>query len=457
MERMVCEQVIVGGGLVGSLLALLLRQRGHQVHVFEKRPDMRKKGAEGGRSINLVVTSRGLAAVERVGLREAVLGITVPVYGRMMHDVEGQLTYQSYSKDDTACNYAVSRSALNWLLMDHAEAAGVRFSFEAPLEELDVEGGTLRCGGISIQAERIFATDGSGSAVRQLLAKAGLLQERVELLSHGYKELVIPTDKAGQPRLSMRALHIWPRGDHMLMALPNLDGSMTVTLYLANEGERSFAALREAAQVRDYFLRYYPDAVPLIPYLEKDFLENPTGILGTVYSLPWHVGGRLLLLGDAAHGIVPFFGQGMNLGFEDCSVLDDLMTEHGGDWEGIFAKMTALRKPNADAIAAMALENFTEMRDKVGDARFLLEKQVEALIAQRYPSLYCSRYSMVTHTLIPYHLAYEAGKIQQAILRELCASISSPQEVDWLQVDALLTARWRPFVEAHPVLQQREV
>ncbi len=251
------EAVIVGAGLVGSLLAIFLRQRGMDVHVFEKRPDMRKQSVDGGRSINLIVTSRGLAALERVGLREAVLAITVPVYGRMIHDLQGEQTYQSYSKDDTDCNYSVSRSELNALLMEYAEKAGANLHFEQALERVDVASGTLVFGDRVIQAEQIFATDGAGSAVRRSLVEQGHVVDRVDFLSHGYKELLIPAAEDGAFQLEQRALHIWPRGEHMLMALPNQDGSMTVTLYLANEGPLSFAALQTDEAVLGLFLTVF--------------------------------------------------------------------------------------------------------------------------------------------------------------------------------------------------------
>ncbi|MCB9638124.1 MAG: FAD-dependent monooxygenase [Myxococcales bacterium] len=446
------EAVIVGAGLVGSLLAIFLRRRGLAVHVFEKRPDMRKMSLDGGRSINLIVTSRGLAALERVGLREAVLDITVPVFGRMIHDLQGELTYQSYSKDDTDCNYSVSRAQLNCALMDYAEQAGAVLHFDQELRSVDVETGRLVFSGAEVEAEQIFATDGAGSAVRRSLVEQGHLTDRVDFLSHSYKELLIPAGPSGSYLIEKRALHIWPRGEHMLMALPNLDGSMTVTLYLANAGERSFEQLQDPASIMAYFQSYYADAIPLMPHLLEEFQAHPVGLLGTVYCEPWHVGDRVLLLGDAAHGVVPFFGQGMNCGFEDCLVLDDLMNAmQDAPRSALFEAYTKERKPNGDAIAAMALENFVEMRDSVGDAQFLLQKEVEGILGRRFPTLYLSRYSMVTHSLIPYRRAFEAGLIQQAILRELCEHLDSAEQVDLGLAESLLEQKMRPFLEAHQI------
>ena len=451
MTKEHADVVVVGAGLVGSILAIFLRQRGYNVRMFEKRADMRVGQAEGGRSINLVVTSRGLQALEQVGLKKEVLAITKPVYGRMMHDLDGELTYQSYSKDDSECNYSVSRAQLNKEMMTHAERAGVEIEFSCECTDIDHETGTIWFGERKVTADAIFATDGAGSAVRRELVKQGHLEDSVDFLPHGYKELLIPAGENNAFLIEEKALHIWPRGEHMLMALPNLDGSFTVTLYLANEGEVSFAALQTKEDVMAYFQKYYADSLALLPTLGEEFFENPTGLLGTVRCAPWYVGEKVVLLGDAAHGVVPFFGQGMNAGFEDCSVLDKCLDVCSDQLDEAIAMYSDIQKANGDAIADMAIENFIEMSEKVGDEAFLLQKQVEAKVGRTFPDLYLSRYSMVTHSLIPYHVCQKAGLIQQEILDALTQDIQSADEVDLSKAELLIREKLSPFYAQYQV------
>jgi len=451
MSRKEYEVVVVGGGLVGSILAIFLRKRGYEVHVFEKRPDIRGEQVDGGRSINLVVTSRGIQALEQVGLKDEILKITIPVYGRMMHSVEGDLTYQSYSKDNSECNYSVSRAQLNQEMITHAEKAGVHFHFEHELQDIDFEKGLLTFLQGEVLAKRIFGTDGAGSAVRIAMAKQEKTEENIDFLDHGYKELLIPAGPDASYIIEKNALHIWPRGEHMLMALPNLDGSFTVTLYLANKGSLSFDALQSEEQILDYFKTHYADSIPLMPELVKEFAENPVGLLGTVRCLPWHYKDKVVLLGDAAHGIVPFFGQGMNAGFEGCSVLNQLLDTFQEDFGKAFEAFTEQHKKNGDAIADMALENFVEMRERVGDKHFLLQKKVEALIGRTFPESYLSRYSMVTHSLIPYHLAQKTGLLQQEMLNELCKDINTPEELDLEVAKKWIDEKLTPFFQKHGI------
>ena len=449
------EVIVVGGGLVGSLLAILLADHGHRVTVYERRPDLRLAGSAGGRSINLVLTRRGIRALERVGLGEGALALTVPVLGRMMHSPAGELVYQPYGKDDAECNHSIPRSGLNAFLVEAARDRGVRFVFEARLDRADLDAGRLffstREGETTVDAPVVFGTDGAGSAVREALRRDPGFEESVERLSHGYKELEIPAGDDGGFRIDGRALHIWPRGDHMLMALPNRGGSFTVTLYMANAGERSFEKLADAGAVSDLFAESFADAVPLIPALGDDFFANPTGMLGTVRCGPWHRGGRVMLLGDAAHGIVPFFGQGMNSGFEDCSELADLLDEGGADWSGIFAELNRRRKPQTDAIADMALENFVEMSERVGDRRFLLRKAVEHRLEQEVPALYRSRYSMVMYSHIPFAECRAAGRIHAEILDGLCAGIDDAAEVDMERARRLIDRRLTPWLSSRGI------
>lgn len=449
------EVVVVGAGPVGCVLSVLLARRGFAVTTYEKRPDMRRTELDGGRSINLVLTRRGLRALELLGLREAVLQLTVDVQGRMMHSPEGELTYQPYGKDPSECNYSVSRGKLNEYLLDAAEREGCRIHFEHDLRDADFDEGWLRFatpnGEVEVAAPVVFGCDGGPSGVRRALVENHGVRESVEWLSDGYKEMRFPATASGEFAMAGHALHIWPRGVHMLMGLANLDHSFTGTVYLANEGPQSFASLDTAEKTRAFFEAHYADAIPLLePTWAEDFVASPTGHLATVRCAPWHYEGRALLVGDAAHAIVPFFGQGLNCGLEDCSVLWQLTAEET-DLGVVFDRFYAARKPNADAIAAMALENFVEMRDRVGDEQFLLQKAVERRIEQAFPELYRSRYATVMYSYNGYAAAFEAGKIQAALLGELTATVASPEEVDLDLARELIEARLTPFYAEHGV------
>ena len=449
---------IVGGGLVGSLLAILLARRGHDVTVFERRSDLRQGPVEAGRSINLVLTRRGIRALERVGLAERAMALTVPVHGRMVHGPTGQVAFQPYGRDTSESNHSISRAALNEFLIREAEACGVRLRFDARLVDADLGTGRLvfddpRDGTREeVHARVVFGTDGGGSAVRAALARVVDLDERIEPLGHGYKELEIPAAPGGGFRIERNALHVWPRGQIMLMALPNPAGDFTVTLYLPDRGPSSFEAIDTPAGVRALFGDRFPDALPLIPDLETAFLSRPTGALGTVRCRPWRLSDRALLLGDAAHAIVPFFGQGMNCGFEDCTVLDDLLGAGSrASWSEVFAEFERQRKPNADAIADMAVENFVEMSDRIGDPRFLLQKAVEHRLEVEMPREYRSRYSMVMYSHIPYSTAQEAGERQRAILDELCRDLPAAEALDLDRARALVRARLTPLLSERGV------
>lgn len=450
---------IVGGGLVGALLAALLVRRGHAVTVYERRPDFREHAASaGGRSINLVLTRRGIRALERVGLAEGAMALTVRVIGRMVHALDGRLVFQPYGRDATECNHSISRSGLNRFLVDAAGQRGARFRFGARLVGADPWAGRLTFedeiagGTFEVESPVVFAADGAGSVLRDAMRAGGGFEESFEKLSHGYKELTIPPASDGGFLAAADALHIWPRGALMLMALPNLDGTFTATLYLPWEGEHGFAALTAPEKVEGLFREQFPDAVALIPRLTEEFFDHPTGSLGTLRCAPYHVGGRALLIGDAAHPIVPFFGQGMNTGFEDCRVLDDLLDAHGDEaWDRVFAEFTRLRKPNADAIADMALENFVEMRDRVGDARFVLRKSVEHRLEQNMPKVYRSRYSMVMYSHIPFRLAYEAGRLQHELLDEFCDGLGRAEDLDLAAARRAIDERLTPFLEGHGI------
>jgi kynurenine 3-monooxygenase len=416
---------IVGAGLAGSLLALLLARRGLSVTLYERRPDPRQGQPERGRSINLALAARGMRALERAGVMERVRPLLIPMRGRMVHELSGQTALQPYGQREHEVIWSVGRAALNRVLIEEAArhaAVIVRFNQlclgadvrEDELRFRDQASGTLHEASLT----PTIATDGAGSAVRGSLVTAGLVSVHEEWLDHDYKELSVPAGTA-RDALERNALHIWPRGGFMLIALPNTDGSFTATLFLARTGAASFAALATDEAVAGFFQHQFPDALPLMPNLLAEFARHPQGQLGTVHATPWHVAGRVLLLGDAAHAIVPFHGQGMNAAFEDCAVLDALVAR-ATDWPAVFAQFEQSRRPNAAAIAHMALENYTEMRDAVLDARFVRRKDLAMAMERRFPERFIPRYSMVMfHPEIPYAEALRRGAVQAQLLDEL--------------------------------------
>jgi kynurenine 3-monooxygenase len=446
---------MAGAGLVGSLMSLFLARRGFQVEVLERRPDMRSETVDAGRSINLAISARGLYALRRVGLEEEARRHSVPMRGRMIHSLSGELTLQPYGKDDSQHINSISRAWLNQYLMTHAERTGkVRIRFKQRIQHVDFDSGILTVldePSGSTREERanvLIGTDGSGSAVRKDMVRRPGTFSSQELLSHGYKELTIPAGPGGSFRMEKNALHIWPGGTFMLIALPNEDGSFTCTLFLPFEGTVSFASLDSPSKVTAFFEDQFPDALELIPELTHEFFHNPTGSMVTVKSAPWHVGGRAVLLGDAAHAIVPFFGQGMNCGFEDCGVLDLLLARHRR-WDEAFAEFFRLRKPHADAIADMAVENFLEMRDRTASPQFLLEKQVEKVLLNAFPGQFLSRYTLVSFSRVPYRLAYEVGTIASGIVSELAEGLTRAEDVDLDRAARLVRERLVPFLEEH--------
>lgn len=448
---------IVGAGLVGSLLAMVLLRRGTPVQVYERRPDMRLGQAQAGRSINLVATERGLKPLDRVGLRRAVLDLTVEVRGRTMHDREGRLTYHPYGKDAREVNHSVPRGGLNALLMSEAESRGAHIHFHHRLIAADPAAGVLEFQDESrrrtVRVETpgpIIGADGAGSLVRAALDRLPGHGSTFEPLGHSYKELEIPPGPDGH-RIDPHSLHIWPRGHCMMMALANRDGSFTVTLYLPDEGEASFATLDTPDGVQRFFAAQFPDSLALIPRLREDFFDHPTGHLGTVRAQPWNVEGRVTLIGDAAHAVVPFFGQGMNCGFEDCAVLDDLLNAHDDDWDAALPEYSRKRKVAADAIADLALENFVEMRDRVGDPAFLLRKQVEHRLEQALPQEFRSRYAMVVYSAIPYDQVRALGRLQDGILDTLCAGLTRAEDVDLAHARRLIQQRLAAFRTQHGI------
>jgi kynurenine 3-monooxygenase len=435
---------LIGAGLNGPLLAILLLQRGFAVEMYERRPDMRRVRISAGRSINLALSTRGIHALQQAGLWERMRSIIIPMKGRMMHSISGELTFQPYGKNEAEVINSISRAELNIALIDAAEEHGATIHFNQRCTGYDLKTGEIKVHDeetreeTTLEAGVVIGCDGSASAIRAEMLKLSRFNFSQQYLDYGYKELTIPAGPQGEHLLETHALHIWPRGNHMLIALPNIDGTFACILFLPFEGADSFAELTTPAKVEQFFHARFPDAVPLMPQLVDNYFANPTGAMVTIKCSPWHVAGRALLLGDAAHAIVPFFGQGINCGFEDCSRLVEMLDQVVADWPSLFAEFEKDRKINTDAIADMAIENFTEMRDRVADPRFLFRKKVELALEARYPELFVPKYAMVTFHRIPYSVALERGVVQDRILAELCESISRVEDMDWNKADRLI-------------------
>jgi kynurenine 3-monooxygenase len=442
---------LIGAGLNGPLLALGLVRRGLRVEIYERRPDMRRVRISAGRSINLALSTRGIHALTQAGLWDEMRKIIIPMKGRMMHSVKSELTFQPYGKDDAEVIHSISRAELNVALMNAAEQQGVEIHFQQRCTGID-----LRTGALQLRDERsgkervlepgvVIGCDGSASAIRGEMIKLSRFNLSQQYLDYGYKELTIAAGPNGKHVLETNALHIWPRGNYMLIALPNVDGTFACILFLPFEGPTSFAQLNTPAAVVEFFQSWFPDAVPLMPDLADSFVANPTGAMVTIKCSPWHVDGGVLLLGDAAHAIVPFFGQGINCGLEDCTCLLDLVDRHGADWNRIFGEFEATRKVNTDAIADLAVENFVEMRDRVANPQFLFRKKVELALEAKYPRLFVPKYSMVTFHRIPYAIALRRGQVQDLMLTELCDGIDRMEELDWRKADSLVRSKLAPL------------
>ncbi|WP_226468373.1 FAD-dependent oxidoreductase [Luteimonas panaciterrae] len=451
---------IIGAGLAGALLATLLARRGWHVDVFEKRGDPRVKGYEGGRSINLALAERGRHALRQADADDAVMRQAVMMRGRMVHFLDGRVQLQRYGRDDSEVIWSVHRGDLNITLLDLAERAGANLHFHRRLEGVDFDAGIARFiddrDGTrhEVSAPTLVGADGAGSALRATMNAYRPLGERSEFLDHSYKELEIPPTPDGGFRIEPNALHIWPRGHYMCIALPNDEKTFTVTLFLPNEPAPghdgpSFATLKTTDDAVALFERDFADALALIPDLRKDWAKNPPGLLATLYLDRWHLDGRAVLLGDAAHAMVPFHGQGMNCAFEDCVALArhlDAHTNDGtADLTAAFAAFEAERKPNAAAIQQMALENYLEMRDRVDDADFLLQRDLERALQERHPGRFVPHYTMVTFMRIPYAVALERSDIQREILVEATHGLDSLDDIDWASVDVQVLARLTPL------------
>jgi kynurenine 3-monooxygenase len=435
---------LIGAGLNGPLLAIFLAKRGFRVSIYERRPDMRQVRMSAGRSINLALSTRGIHALTEAGLWQSMQEIVIPMRGRMIHSVAGDLAFQPYGKDASEVIHSISRAELNMALISAAEAQGVEIHFQQRCTGIDLKSGTVHLRdeqtgeATTAESDVVIGCDGSASAIRFEMLKQNRFNFSQLYLDYGYKELTIPAGPEGEYLLETHALHIWPRGNYMLIALPNTDGTFACILFLPFEGADSFASLATSSDVRDFFQPRFPDTLALMPRLADNYFGNPTGAMVTIKCSPWHAEGKVLLLGDAAHAIVPFFGQGINCGFEDCTILTELLDASGADWPGVFQEFEAARKTNTDAIADMAVENFVEMRDRVGDPRFLLRKKAELALEAKYPRWFVPKYAMVTFHRVPYSVALARGKVQDRMLSELCDPIERIEELDWDLADRLL-------------------
>lgn len=443
---------ICGAGLAGSLLAILLAQRGHRVRLYERLGDLRHETIAAGRSINLALAARGIRALELAGVMAQVRPLLIEMPGRMLHDVSGARTFLPYGKDASEVIYSVSRPGLNRLLLEAAEQAGVDIAFHHAVESVDFRERSVRIRDTAsnvvraVPLRRVIAADGAGSVLRQALVGEVAVEHSEDLLEHSYKELTLPPGTRGEHQIEPHALHIWPRGGFMLIALPNTDGSFTATLFLPNAGPDSFASLQEPAVVQAFFERHFPDAAALIPAIATEYAARPTGIMGTVRCARWSIGDELLLIGDAAHAITPFHGQGMNCAFEDCAQLAALLANEP-DWAQAFARFEQLRRDNTDAIARMAIENYLEMRDTVREPKFQLQKALSLELERRFPGRFIPRYSMVMfHARIPYAVAFERGRVQAEILTTLTEHATQLEQVNWERAAELVEQRLQPIL-----------
>lgn len=432
---------IVGAGQCGALVAIMLARLGYEIEVYERFTDPRIQDAEAGRSINLALAARGLNALRKIGIDSLIEPMLVPMRGRMVHQADGKTEFLRYGQQDGEEIYSVTRLGLNQVLLGVAdEMPNLKLNFRQNAIGYDALDRTVHMkneldGSLyQIDAQPLLAADGAGSTIRRSFDGTGTFGGIESLLTHGYKELSIPAGPNGEFQLAADALHIWPRGGFMLIALPNPGGDFTLTLFLPNKGDNSFETLTDAAAVTAFFEQHFADVAELIPRLCDEVLHHPLGLLGTVRCRHWHDQGKVLLLGDAAHAIVPFHGQGMNLAFEDCVLLERIVEQHRGDWPTVFAQFEAEQLANANAIADMALDNYIEMRDTVRDPKFALQKALAFELERRMPEYFIPRYSMVMfHADIPYLVAQQRGEVQRALLQEFTAHANN---IDDVAIDA---------------------
>ncbi|MER3373485.1 MAG: NAD(P)/FAD-dependent oxidoreductase [Allomuricauda sp.] len=430
---------IIGSGLVGSLLAIYLRKRGHSVTVFDRRPDIRTIKFS-GRSINLAMSNRGWRSLRKVGLEDRIKEIALPLDKRAMHVNEKPVYFQKYGKEGEAI-WSISRGILNKKMIDLAEEAGTVFRFNEKVWDVDLPEAKIYTGESEksewkeYQYDIIFGCDGAFSRVRHKMQRRSRFDYSQDFIDVGYKELTIPANEDGTHKLDKNSFHIWPRGKFMLIAMPNIDGSFTCTLFLPFEGEISFESITTEDEARSFFRTYFPNVKKNIENLSQDFFKNPTSAMVTMKCYPWTYWDKVALVGDSAHAIVPFYGQGMNAGFEDIYVLNELMETHGDDWETIFRQYQEKRKPNADAIAELSYRNFVEMSSKTADPKFLLQKKIEKWFSSKHPDKWIPVYSRVTFSERPYAEALAIGDRQEEIMQEVLKMPNIAEEWETKEVE----------------------
>ncbi|MBS0539027.1 MAG: FAD-dependent monooxygenase [Proteobacteria bacterium] len=433
---------IIGAGLVGSLLAIYLARRGYEVDVFESRSDCRVAGSDHGRSINLAMSCRGITGLSEAGILPIVEKLMVPMRARAIHGEKGGVTYQAFGRDHDEYINAIQRTDLNKVLLDEADKfPSIAWHFDTQLLQLDVSKKAAHFkrpdGSQFTHAyQRVIGADGANSAVRASLQQQGLVSTSRDFISHGYKEIAI--SNASSKHLAGEHLHLWPRESLLLLGNPNLDGSVTGSLFLPLKGENSLAFLDNEPRIKAFFEKTFPDIAPMMPDVAGDFLNHPTGYMSTVKCSPWHHDDQCLLIGDAAHGLIPFFGQGMNSGFEDCRILNDLLDLHHDDWSLVMPAFYLARKPNTDAVSEMSTDNQHEIQMGIRDQRFNFKKQLEQHLMQRYPDRYVSKHVLVMFTNTPYAIALAQGRLQSTLLERICNRTTKLSDVDWLRVDELM-------------------
>ena len=447
---------LIGAGLVGSLLAIVLARHGYKIKLLEKRPDMRKLIVDRGRSINLAISTRGIKALDIIGLKDTILAKAIAMYGRAIHNMDGNVTFQPYGINNNYYINSISRSALNIdLLNECSKYNDIEILFGQNVVEVDFDNSKIITDNKDQYSfNTLIGCDGSASVIRSFYKFKPGFKQSIDELDYGYKEFTIRPNPDGSFKMAENALHIWPRGNFMLIALPNLEASFTVTLFLPYIGDISFAKLKTKPDIEAFFKTYFKDTIDLIDDYADNFLNSPTGHMVTVKSDPWSIGDKALLIGDAAHGIIPFYGQGMNCGFEDVSVLDSLLGSNNDtlsnlDLTSLFAEFFAKRKPNCDAISDMAYENFIEMRDKVGDTKFLFFKKIEAVLEHKFKGEYFSRYTLVSFSNLPYNFAKLMGEVNYEILNELAQNISDHNEIDFDLASELIKSKTKPLINKY--------
>lgn len=436
---------VVGSGLVGTLLAIYLRKLGHTVHVYDRSEDIRKVEFS-GRSINLVMSNRGWKTLEDIGLEDEIKKIGIPVDKRAIHLKDGNLNYQNYGKEGEAI-FSLSRGVLNRRMIDLAEKAGAEFFFNRKIWDVSLatatlyEGETEQGEWTELKYDMVFGADGAFSRIRHRMQRQSMFDYSQEFMKLGYKELHIPANPDGTHKIDKNSLHIWPRGNFMLMALSNLDGSFTCTLFMPFEGENSFELLKDESTLVDFFANYFPDTKEVIPDLVRDFFKNPTSYLAIMKCYPWTYEDKVALIGDSAHAIVPFYGHGMNAGFEDITILNEMISKYGDDWKTIFSEYQKSRKPNADAIAELSRRNFVEMSSKTADENFLLQKKIEKWFSDKHPDKWLPLYSRVTFSLQPYSEALAIGDFQNEIMEEILKTNNIQEKWNSQEVENLILSK----------------